>query len=43
MGRRSTGSSPGGRMCAGKDRKKGDILGDTVSLDYRSVGPKVLR
>ena len=34
---------PGGRMCARKDRKKGDMLGDTVSLDYRSVGPKVLR
>ena len=34
---------PGGRMCARKDRKKEDVLGDTVPLDHRSVGKKLLR
>ena len=34
---------PGGRMCARKDRKKGDVLGDAVPLDHRSVGQKLLR
>ena len=33
---------PGERMCARKDRNKGDMLGDIVSLDHRWIGQKLL-